>query len=333
MYTATIQQWAADTRRAGRLVNPDGVGEIGLKQGQAGTRPAARFMVQVVDNRVAAVRFQVFGCGFTIAACAAAAALAEHSSIRQVLQLTAHQVDTCLGGLPPERDYCADLAVLALQGAVRSALGTGQVETTLNADDEAHGPRMTADHPIYCTLMHSPAPPGVSNEARHLFACLLTVATQEPWPTHEALGLTNSEFTALLQCCFPAVDSQMLTHQLPDPPLLPQTNDEVREIVLEHVPQQVSELERSLACWLAHGIAARAAQPGHLWVAMGLFERPQLTAAIRQFLPTLAAANNTGMRWKRYLFKTLCERTGAVLCKSPNCGECSDYPLCFAPED
>ena len=88
-----------------------------------------------------------------------------------------------------------------------------------------------------------------------------------------------------------------------------------------------------LANCLAQAIAARAAHPGHLWVAMGLYERPQLSEAIGRHLPLLLAANSQGMRWKRFLFRQLCEQSGGLMCKSPVCGDCSDYALCFAPGD
>jgi nitrogen fixation protein NifQ len=66
---------------------------------------------------------------------------------------------------------------------------------------------------------------------------------------------------------------------------------------------------------------------------MGLLERPQLTAAIARHLPSLAAANDKGMRWKRYFFREICNHSGGLLCKSPSCGACSDYALCFAREE
>jgi nitrogen fixation protein NifQ len=47
----------------------------------------------------------------------------------------------------------------------------------------------------------------------------------------------------------------------------------------------------------------------------------------------LAAANSQNMRWKRYLFKQVCELGGGMMCKSPNCGECSDYSICFPDPD
>ncbi len=333
MYSDAIRHWAMDLSHSGTLANPDGVGEIGLKDDQAGTRPAARFAVMVEHEVVTQIRFQVFGCGFTIAACAAAADLAEGKSISDILLLTPQHVDEHLEGLPAERDYCADIAIQALHGAVRSAMGAGKVQESFSPVDEDQGPKVTAENPCYQALMNSAAPAGIADEDRHLFACLLTLAAEEPWPTAAALGLSQQEFSALLHTCFPAVDAHLLSHCLPDPPSQPQPNEEIRAIVSKHLPEQGSELQLAMAHWLASMITARAAHPGHLWVAMGLFKRPELTASIRRILPSLAAANNKGMRWKRFLFKTLCDQNGAMLCKSPNCGECSDYALCFAPEE
>jgi len=64
----------------------------------------------------------------------------------------------------------------------------------------------------------------------------------------------------------------------------------------------------------------------------GLLRALAADRRIRRHLPTLAAANNKGMRWKRYLFKQVCEMNGGMMCKSPNCGDCSDYTLCFAAD-
>lgn len=107
---------------------------------------------------------------------------------------------------------------------------------------------------------------------------------------------------------------------------------EVLQILLAHVPKNMDGTPRTSSLLLARMIAARTARPGHLWVAMGLFERPQLSASIRRLLPSLAAANSQNMRWKRYLFKQVCDLNGGTMCKSPNCGDCSDDAICF-PED
>jgi nitrogen fixation protein NifQ len=333
-YTETIRRWATDTRRAGTLSEADGTGEVGLDAGEAGKRIAVRFALRVRDEKVEKIRYQVFGCGFSMAACAAAAELAEGRLLEEARKITKERVDGILGGLPPERAYCADLAVEALQAAVTGALGgTKAVQAVVHQPlGEEHGPLVRADDPVYRALMESTPPPGIIREDRHLFACLLAVASQEPYGTAEALGLTSDELAALLETCFPATRyvPPSFTSNPGQPP--PEPNPDVLAVLLSHVPKDESGREIPSAAWLARMVGARSAHPGHLWTTMGLFERPELTAAIRRHLPSLADANSQGMRWKRFLYKQVCDLHGAVLCKSPNCGVCSDYAICFAPE-
>lgn len=328
-YTDIIRRYAADQRFIGLLADADGTGEVGLGAEEAGRRLAVRFTLKIDQSTVATIRFQVFGCGFTIAACAAAAELVEGTPLATALALDTGAVIAKLGGLPEERGYCAELAVEALRAALQSAARNGAaVQTRLAAAAEAdHGPRVSASDPVYCALISSPAPAGAAAEDRHLFACLLAVAAQESGQA-VTLGLSEEELTALRQSLFPAANLPP-TEASASPPEL---NPEVLELLLPHVPRDHHGHPQPAALWLAKALAARAAHPGHLWVAMGLFERPQLTAAIRRHLPTLAAANHQGMRWKRYLFKEVCSRNGGLLCKSPNCGVCSDYAFCFAPD-
>ena len=63
----------------------------------------------------------------------------------------------------------------------------------------------------------------------------------------------------------------------------------------------------------------------------GLLAKNQRNATEAASAPE-PAANHQGMRWKRYLFKELCNRKGGLLCKSPNCGVCSDYAFCFGAD-
>ncbi len=332
-YTETIRKYAADDRWVGILDPADGTGEVGLDAGETGRRLAVRFTLRRQEDRVKEIRFQVFGCGFTIAACAAAAELSDGRSLDDALAIDAATINTTLGGLPEERSYCATLAIEALHAAVRSACSDSAVLSVSSTSEEDHGPRVSADDPTYQALMATPAPAGVAGEDRHLFACLLAVAAAEPFETTEALGLTRQELASLLKIYFPGVDPSLLAPR-PDSALQapPEANVDVLSILFSHVPKDGSGQEIQTALWLVRILAARAAHPGHLWVAMGLFERPELTASIRRHLPSLAAANNQGMRWKRYLFKQVCDQNGGTLCKSPNCGVCSDYALCFAPD-
>ena len=329
-YTDTIRRYATDTRFAGTLEDADGTGEVGLGAQEAGRKLAVRFTLRLRDERVEALRFQVFGCGFTIAACAAAAQLAEGQPLPEVTAIDPSAVDALLGGLPSDRGYCAELAVEALQAAVESARSSGHAPQSVSHDlsGEEHGPRVTAGDPVYRLLNGTAIPAGIASEERHLFACLLAVAGGEPYPLAAALGLEEWELAALLQRYFPGLAPAVLERGRDIGATPPAINPEVLEILRSHLPAGHDPAPG----WLAQAIAARAAHPGHLWVAMGLFARPELTAAIRRLLPSLAAANDRGMRWKRYLFKQVCDLHGATLCKSPNCGVCSDYALCFDQE-
>jgi len=329
-YTDTIRRWAADTRRSGLLNPAHGTGEVGLGAEEAGRRLAVRFTLQVELEHIVDARYQVFGCGFTIAACAAAADLAIGITLREAETIDAGRIDKLLGGLPSERDYCAKLAAEALQAAIASVRdGRRPVQAGLSEATD-HGPLVTADDPLYRTLIDTPCPEGVAAEDRHLFACLLGVAAHEPYPSAAALGLTERALGQMLVTLFPAFDPSRLGDFAPeaqqDPP---EINRDLVQLLSDYHPHPCSDL----ANWLTAALAARASHPGHLWVAMGLFERPELSAAIRRHLPALAAANNQNMRWKRFFFKTICDLNGGTLCKSPNCGVCSDYALCFAPEE
>lgn len=332
-FTDTIRRYAADNRYCGELSDADGTGEIGLGEKEAGRQIAVRFALRVRNGHIVDLRYQVFGCGYSMAACAAAAELAINTPPEQTCAIDAQAVDSRLAGLPEDRRYCADLAARALQAAVENSRHETQALQEVYvppADD--HGPRVNDADPLYRSLMDSPAKAGIAEEDRHLFACLLTVAGREPFDTAMALGLREDELAALQQYFFPKWDAANGSPWiLAATETYPEINTDVRDLLRSHAAETSDSPEVSL--WLAHILAARAALPGHLWVAMGLFERPQLSAAIRRRLPKLFAANDKNMRWKRFFFKQVCDMNGGTLCKTPNCGECSDYALCFASEE
>ena len=329
-YSDTIRRWAADDRRTGSLPNADGTGEVGLGEDEAGRRLAVRFTLRLSGDRAETVRYQVFGCGFTIAACAAAAELAEGRTLAEIATISTTRVDSVLGGLPPERDYCAALAVEALQAALRSACSSQSTIIAVMAQDTDHAPLISADDPVYRLLIDSPAPRGAPASDRKLFAGLLAIAASESAAIAANIGLSVDELNDLLALYFPTVDiADLTTLSAPSTAPPPFAAPEIVELLLGYLSADRDGWAPITSLWLARSLATRAARPGHLWIAMGLFNRPELTAAIRRHLPALAAANDKGMRWKRFLYKQLCDRAGGVMCRTPNCGECGEYAVCF----
>lgn len=333
-YTETVRKWATDTRRAGCLADADGIGEVGLESSQAGSRLAVRFTLKMDLGRIADARYQVYGCGFSMAACAVAADLAIGYTLEDVRKIDSICVDKALDGLPPDRGYCADLAVNALQAAATSICdGSSAVMTKLTHQSE-HGAQVSVDDPVYAMLMRTPQPMHVSFEDRHLFACLIAVASQESNEPGLMLGLEEADVESLIALFFPGVSKDDLSlGSDTDKTTPPQCSQDVLSILLQHVLTDVGFNRLLVSVWFAQIVATRAVLPGHLWVAMGLTERPQLSAAIRRHLPSLAEANHMNMRWKRFLYKQVCDLNGGGMCKAPNCGVCSDYSICFVDED
>jgi nitrogen fixation protein NifQ len=85
--------------------------------------------------------------------------------------------------------------------------------------------------------------------------------------------------------------------------------------------------------WMAHVVAAGCMASDHLWQDLGLWRRADLTALMRRNFPALAARNVKDMKWKRFLYKQLCEAEGIYTCRAPSCEVCTDYHACFGPEN
>lgn len=71
----------------------------------------------------------------------------------------------------------------------------------------------------------------------------------------------------------------------------------------------------------------------HLWQDLGLWSRGQLTAMLQYNFPELAAKNDKDMKWKKFLYKQLCEMEGLYLCRAPSCSVCVDYAKCYGSEE
>jgi nitrogen fixation protein NifQ len=71
----------------------------------------------------------------------------------------------------------------------------------------------------------------------------------------------------------------------------------------------------------------------HLWQDLGFWSRQELTEVMRLNFPKLAERNNKNMKWKKFLYKQLCERDDTFVCRAPSCDVCADYQQCFGPEE
>lgn len=102
----------------------------------------------------------------------------------------------------------------------------------------------------------------------------------------------------------------------------------VRDLLLRNLSGD-NPLSRAMAAI----VARRAMQSDHLWEDLGLPDRPALTKLMQRYFAPLAVLNQgAGMRWKRFLYRQLCEEEGMSHCTSPTCSTCIDVDKCFEPQ-
>ena len=85
--------------------------------------------------------------------------------------------------------------------------------------------------------------------------------------------------------------------------------------------------------WVIGLLVAGCLGDDHLWHDLGLWSRSQLTALLNYNFPELAARNTHDMKWKKFLYKQLCEEEGLYLCRAPSCQVCVDYGVCYGSEE
>ena len=140
------------------------------------------------------------------------------------------------------------------------------------------------------------------------------------------LGLAVAELGVLLRRHFPGAAWAAVDVCAAGPERQPE-RAELLTLMLEHrVGQDDSEI------WMAHIVAAACMAGNHLWQDLGLWNRADLSRLMTDNFPALAAKNTRDMKWKKFLYKQLCQQEGIYVCRSPSCEVCVDYLNCFGPE-
>ncbi|RTL87314.1 MAG: nitrogen fixation protein NifQ [Hyphomicrobiales bacterium] len=165
-----------------------------------------------------------------------------------------------------------------------------------------------------------------ANFDRHVLASILAIASHEGGSLASQTGLTETELSDLIFQYFAA--PRLESSGEGAAPLVDADEIEmVRELLLAN-----RSSEGDCGHWLAGMIARRAMEPNHLWEDLGLRERSELTRLIARHFAPLARRNDKNMRWKRFLYRLMCEDDGLVMCSTPVCSNCADYELCYGAE-
>lgn len=143
------------------------------------------------------------------------------------------------------------------------------------------------------------------------------------------LGLESGQFNALKKHFFP---NYSLPEYAPSESKL-DFNRMLEKDDLVKLLKQSSKANHRESNWIIGIIVAGCLGSDHLWQDLGLWSRSQLSAMLHYNFPDLAAKNDKDMKWKKFLYKQLCEAEGLYLCRVPSCEVCLDYPKCFGSEE
>ncbi|WP_019177157.1 Fe-S cluster assembly scaffold protein NifU [Methanomassiliicoccus luminyensis] len=117
-YTEKVMDHFTNPRNVGEIPDADGIGEVG--------NPICGDLmwiyIKVKDDILTDVKFKTFGCGAAIATSSMVTELARGKTIQEGLKITRQNVASELGGLPPQKMHCSNLAADALHEAIHDYL-------------------------------------------------------------------------------------------------------------------------------------------------------------------------------------------------------------------
>jgi len=145
----------------------------------------------------------------------------------------------------------------------------------------------------------------------------------------DRLGLNPTQFEQLIDSYFPGypLASQAFSGSSLDYSRMLEKRD------LEILLAQFAANPCTETDWLIAMIVAACLGSDHLWQDLGLWSRSDLSAMLGYNFPQLLIRNSKDMKWKKFLYKQLCEAEGLYVCRAPSCEVCKDYSQCFGAEE
>ena len=106
MYSEKVMDHFKNPRNVGEIPDADGVGEVGNPVCGDTTKIYLKIKGNIIDD----IKFKTFGCGAAIASSSMLTEMAKGKTIEEALQITDQAVADMLGGLPPQKMHCSNMA-------------------------------------------------------------------------------------------------------------------------------------------------------------------------------------------------------------------------------
>jgi len=114
MYSEKVMEHFSNPRNVGEIPDADGVGI----EGNPTCGDIMKIYIKVEDDHIMDVKFKTFGCGAAIATSSMVTEMVMGKTLDEALEISNQAVAEALGGLPPVKMHCSNLAADALHKAI-----------------------------------------------------------------------------------------------------------------------------------------------------------------------------------------------------------------------
>ncbi|GAB4114549.1 MAG: Fe-S cluster assembly scaffold protein NifU [Candidatus Caldatribacteriota bacterium] len=114
LYSEKVMEHFRNPRNVGKIEEADGIGEVGNPV----CGDIMKIYIKVKDGVIEDCKFETFGCGAAIATSSMVTEMVKGKTIEEALKITNQTVAEALGGLPPIKMHCSNLAADGLSKAI-----------------------------------------------------------------------------------------------------------------------------------------------------------------------------------------------------------------------
>ncbi|HHX23379.1 MAG: Fe-S cluster assembly scaffold protein NifU [Tepidanaerobacteraceae bacterium] len=115
MYNEKVMDHFSNPRNVGDIPDANGIGTAGNPV----CGDIMKIYIKVEDDVIKDIKFKTFGCGAAIATSSMITEMVKGKTIEEALKVDNKQVAEALGGLPPVKMHCSNLAADALKEAIK----------------------------------------------------------------------------------------------------------------------------------------------------------------------------------------------------------------------
>jgi nitrogen fixation protein NifU and related proteins len=115
VYTEKVMDHFRNPRNVGVVDDADGIGEVGNPI----CGDMMRITIKVKGDVLEDVKFQTLGCGAAVATSSIMTEMAKGKTLEEAMEISNKGVAEELGGLPPAKMHCSNLAADGLHAAIK----------------------------------------------------------------------------------------------------------------------------------------------------------------------------------------------------------------------